>query len=93
MNRRKTVCVSSILEDVNHLLATNVVSPESRWVAISLLEKILHDTGNYRGFGYLNHKDVPVNQKPGIQVDDLGNTLPYEQRFVNCDETRRFYLA
>ena len=68
MRKRQTVKVADVLAKVNHLLAhggslpaTDTVSGEPltteqayRLGAASVLESILHDSGNYQGFGYLN---------------------------------------
>lgn len=64
---RKTFSVTEIRDSVNYLLAHNETragqAPEEavafRMGAASVLEKILHDTGNYRGFGYLDSEVVP----------------------------------
>lgn len=52
MKKRKTVDVSFIRESVNHSLANSTASDEVRYGMISVLERILHETGNYRGYGY-----------------------------------------
>jgi hypothetical protein len=60
MSSRKTVSVLSLLEQANKRLA--VVSPHDsdalgrayRHGICSFIERILHDSGNYAGFGYLD---------------------------------------
>jgi len=64
MSRRKTISVALILKRVNHLLAyPNTrgdsiarLTPEQayRRGAASVLEGILHETGNYQGFSFHN---------------------------------------
>lgn len=64
MGKRKTVSVSWVAERINNLLAYRVslgdsiarLTPEQayRRGAASVLESILHETGNYHGFGYLD---------------------------------------
>jgi len=50
---RKTVAVEDIRKWVNKFLATDSTSPECRLACIELLEHFLFDTGNYKGFQYL----------------------------------------
>jgi hypothetical protein len=52
MTARKTVEVADIQEFVNHNLQRDNLSEEAKAGMCSLLEKVLHDTGNYRGFMY-----------------------------------------
>jgi hypothetical protein len=64
MGKRKTISVALITERVNHLLAYRVglgdsvarLTPEQayRRGAASVLESVLHETGNYHGFGYVD---------------------------------------
>jgi hypothetical protein len=86
MPTRKTIPVGKIVDKVNLMLAKTVGSMESRIGAMALLEEILHDTGNYRGYKYLDSTEVPVGEQPGIIRDPNGanNRFP--------DETRRQYF-
>lgn len=47
---RKTVDVKSVRERVNKMLDVSTCTSEERFGMIAVLEMILHDTGNYRGF-------------------------------------------
>jgi hypothetical protein len=77
MSKRKTVSVRLVTERVNHLLAYREsrgagiarLSPEQayRAGAASVLALILHETGNYAGFGYL---DVDHTADPPIIPDE-----------------------
>lgn len=49
---RKTIEVADILEKVNTYLNGEFASPEAKAGACSVIESILHDTGNYKGFSY-----------------------------------------
>jgi hypothetical protein len=49
---RKTVEVADLLERVNTYLNGDFASEEAKAGACSVLESVLHDTGNYKGFGY-----------------------------------------
>ena len=104
---RKTIDVAQLRKQVNGLLAESICSADARQGMINVLEHVLHDTGNYEGFQYLNKYDVPAGTKPGINTSykprndggqDLmvGNT-PFEdsthnERFDGTDRTRvRYY--
>ena len=83
--KRKTFKVRDLVDAVNqrNTLSRNI-DPAMRAGWNSLLEKLLHDTGNYRGFGYLDETNVPEGQTPGIRTDANGvKSFP--------DETRRVY--
>lgn len=51
--QRKTIAVEDVKQRVNHVLAAPTTSPEQRTGAYIVLEFILSDTGNYKGFQYL----------------------------------------
>jgi hypothetical protein len=62
---RKTVDVQSVKKYANMLLGLkgDEYTPEFRRAAIALVERVLHDTGNYRGFKYrYSEWDVERNQ-------------------------------
>ena len=56
---RKTIEVSEMLEWANnHLKRTDEYANKGFKSGIStMIEKILHDTGNYKGFGFINNDD------------------------------------
>ncbi len=83
MAKRKTVAVDDLRSKVNHCLAESTCSPEVRRGMISVLETILHDTGNYRGFTYL---ESAVPSWEGLHPD-----YGYKVGFKVEDETRRSY--
>jgi|AntAceMinimDraft_13_1070369.scaffolds.fasta_scaffold44875_2 hypothetical protein len=86
---RKTFNVQELKNKVNEANRASTCSKSRRGGANGLLESILHDTGNYKGFQYLLPKDVPHGEKPGINFfgsdGGCGNDDP---RFTNTDETR-----
>ena len=94
--KRKTFKVSELTDMVNHFLANSFYTdPATRKGMMVVLESVLNETGNYKGYRYLSKQEVPKNQKPGINeecydkidwtnVDDI-------QLFENCDYTRVFY--
>ena len=51
--KRKTFNVKDLVDKMNDRLKNSTCSPEARFGMISVLESILHETGNYRGFTYL----------------------------------------
>jgi len=83
---RKTFAVRSLVENANTMLKTSVVSKDFREGVISLLETSLHETGNYRGYRYLDGTEVPPREKPGVIMGENGldNIFP--------DTTRRRYF-
>ena len=95
---RKTVNVDFIVTVVNSMLANGIDTPELesiRMGAIILLECVLHETGNYKGFRYLIDEEVPQG-RPGVRYEDGPNGFrvpcqDIQKRFENCDETRRQY--
>lgn len=55
--KRKTVDVGSILYRLNYFLANDKGSVDEREVMCSFVEGILHDTGNYEGYRYLDARE------------------------------------
>jgi hypothetical protein len=51
---RKTISVDEVRARVNTRLASNEGTPEGRRALGELLESILHDSGNYKGFRFLD---------------------------------------
>jgi hypothetical protein len=86
MAKRKTIDVLFLLDKVNDRNRLSTCPADIREGWNSLLEEVLHSTGNYAGFGYLSANDVPEGEKPGISHD--GDFTP---RFP--DETRRVYYT
>lgn len=82
---RKTFNVEVFKHDVNNLLSESECSSDIRMGYILLLEKLLHQTSNYKGFGYLKSNEVPIGSLPGIHWD---NGKPI---FENTDRTRVHY--
>lgn len=64
---RKTFEVAKFKASVNQRLAVSTCSPEERYAMASVLESVLHETGNYRGFGYLEI------EREGVEVKTLGD--------------------
>ena len=84
---KKTIPVKSIVEQLNETLANSFGTISERQAIIAFAERIMRDTGNYRGFQYLPQEAVPLNQLPGIR----GKFGDDESRFINTDPTRIKY--
>jgi hypothetical protein len=91
---RKTVEVEKMLQFANERLAwvSGVDTRDVRWGVIVMIEEILHKSGNYNGFRYLDNVELPVDVLPGVRRGKDGDCLTYEERFDNTDETRRYYF-
>ena len=51
--KHKTFKVKDLVEQINSRLKNSTCSSEARFGMISVLESVLHETGNYHGFNYL----------------------------------------
>ena len=58
---RKTVEVGTLLHRVNYFLASENSTAEEREVMCTFIEGVLFDTGNYRGFRYLDTAEIEGN--------------------------------
>lgn len=91
MAKRKTFNVSELVDMVNGICKDSAPDlVDRRQGAMNVLEAVLHQTGNYRGFGYLLKGECDGN--PGVNY--LGN-LPhpnYDLRFKDTDRTRVMYF-
>ena len=58
---RKTVEVGTLLRRVNFFLENGNGSPDEREVMCTFIEGVLHDTGNYRGYAYLDTAEIEGN--------------------------------
>jgi hypothetical protein len=67
---RKTIEVGTLLYRLNYFLANDRGTPNEREIMIAFVEGILNDTGNYRGYRYI---DSPV----AGEVDSLGTRRYY----------------
>ena len=89
MQKRKTIEVETLKDRVNRRLADSDLSDEAKDALSGLLEGVLFDTGNYRGFTYLkwNHEDY-------IRHLDYAQNLgcAYTPIPESCDTHSRRYL-
>ena len=58
---RKTIAVGTLLHRLNYFLANDKGTADEREIMISFVEGILHDTGNYRGYRYLDTDEIEGN--------------------------------
>ena len=72
---RKTVDVAYVREKVNDLLKHENVSDDFRQGAISVLESILHHTGNYNGYIYLSWVEKEGRERSGVEQWRYDNAL------------------
>jgi len=55
---RKTFNVAEFKDYVNSKLVLDYLSDDEKYGLLSALDHILHETGNYKGFGYVYKDDV-----------------------------------
>jgi hypothetical protein len=58
---RKTIEVGTLLHRVNYFLANDRGTADEREVMCTFIEGVLHDTGNYRGYRYLDTDEIAGN--------------------------------
>jgi hypothetical protein len=88
---RKTFEIATMVASINKALAESTTSADTRKGMIVVLENMLHQAGCYKGYRHLHAYEVPKGHLPAIRMGDDGSMLPYELRFLNCDDTRRHY--
>lgn len=63
---RKTVDVGFVLDRANaYLRLTHDDNAEGRMAVAGLVESVLMETGNYKGFGYTDQNGAPVHYVKG----------------------------
>ena len=98
MARRKTIEVEKVKDMANRALVASMrwSNEDGKYVAVDrywrqgvmlVVEQVLMESDNYKGFGYLSEDDVPKGELPGIR---LNNQIP--DRFENTDNTRVRYF-
>ena len=93
MAKRKTVEVSALKDQINFMLANSRCPVEGRKSMMVILENVLMETGNYRGFSYLSKNEVPEGYQYGINLEAYGecDTPTSSMLFDNTDSTRVCY--
>jgi len=90
MSARKTYPVEALVEMVNGICKNSAPDAKDlRQGAMNVLEQVLHNTGNYKGFRYLLKGEC--EGLPGVNYDGNGPLPEYELRFQNTDRTRVQY--
>ena len=82
---KKTFKVDNLREMVNYSLANSDADQLHQLDGmIAILEQVLHETGNYHGFRYLEQREVPDDCFPGIRHEQ-------EDKFQLTNGLRRHY--
>ena len=92
---RKTFSVLALTQRTNAYLATDAKRDgAARQALMTILESVLHETGNYNGFKYLTAKNIDIaNATPGINTTPDGQFIDdYRARFAGTDRTRVEYF-
>lgn len=92
---KKTVSVEKIKDAANNILRNSTCAPDIRKGVMNMVEFVLHETDNYRGFRYLMYSEIPAgDHKPGINYDPTTNMpcADMADRFGNTDSTRVQYF-
>ena len=111
MARRKTMNVEDLKNYANNQLSTSIryerqkdslenIDAEFRKGVMAMIEAVLMDTDNYKGFRYLAVDEVPTGCLPGIRREkETGFGKSIEEleevqfgRFENTDNTRVRYF-
>ena len=105
---RKTINVEKVKGMANRALEASMrwCDEEAKYVDVdrywrqgvmTMIEQVLMDSGNYKGFGYLTEDEVPAGCLPGIRRE-LRTTAPAPfnteevDHFCNTDNTRVRYF-
>jgi hypothetical protein len=95
MSKRKTVDVEFVKTLVNNMLEHGAYDDDRhqqfRFGALTVLEEILHETGNYRGYGYLLQEQLLPTCRPGVNYLNGVPHPDFEERFADTDNSRRVY--
>jgi hypothetical protein len=88
---KTTIRVRDLVEKVNRMLSLSTCGAEGREALVSVISSVLHETGNYAGFRYLDEGEVPQGHLPGI----VRKPSPCGDDTVSFpDDTRvEFYLS
>lgn len=95
MTKRKTFEVETFLKQINDMLKLSQCDPEGRKTMQVILESVLMETGNYKGYRYLTLSEVPEGHLPGINISPIDGQYPEDivHRFKDTDSTRVCYFS
>jgi len=82
--RKKTFSVQKLKEEINRRNRESTCHSEARQGWNCVLETVLMDTNQYKGFYYLTKEEVPFQKDPGTEPGPGGQP-------VFPDPTRRGY--
>ena len=85
---KKTIQVERMLEICNGYLACTGMTAEAKQGVYQVIQRVLHETGNYAGFMYRNLRD---DHRPCI-VDAEGKFVGLDPNWSDDDENSRVYL-
>jgi hypothetical protein len=90
---RKTIEVKKLVTMVNDILIHTADRHKDRRIgAYVLLHEILHKTGNYQGFAYLDKRDMRMSDSGhSVGINGLGSEMDHDDLFRDTDDSRRFY--
>ena len=80
---KKTINVQNLKNEINDMLRYSTCTPDTRFGMITVLEQVLHQSGNYSGFQYLSSDRLADEFLPGIRENN---------DFTNTDSSRRRYF-
>ena len=90
---RKTLNVKALVAYGNQMLRDSVTDKGHRRGIQTMVEQVLMESGNYKGFRHLTKDEVPQGHVPGIYMDVDGKMLPDTERFEGTDRTRVEYAV
>ena len=84
MRKKKTIKVSTIKNLVNDRLSLVNISEDKRSVLCTLIETILMNTGNYRGYLYADINDYSKASKDDNQINPLYTYIKeeYKRKYI-----------
>jgi hypothetical protein len=84
MTKRITVRVPELVHKANKYFASEYSTRDGRKALQDFIGSILHETGNYIGFGYLTESAVPKGALPGVihSPDGKNNQFPDDSRVI-----------
>ena len=90
---RKTIKVSDLVRRANRImLHTSDEGKQAREAIFNFTSNFLHETGNYKGFGYLTQENMRKSDNgKSFGVLPYNPTDPEADRFVGTDDSRRFF--
>ena len=87
---RKTVDIDDLKARINDTILHGVDDDKSgRFALATLLSTVLHDAGQYKGFGYLT-PDMMKHSNFGTTIG-VDHNRPEGERFTDTVHTRIFY--